>query len=117
MLAAGTAFLAVGQTNWRFAIALTGIISAVYGVYFYFNVQDTPPGTVYQQPAKNGGMEVTSAKSFWALIASSFPLFCAMGLIAWRLSLVKFLSTSTMYVIWVGLLGFVFAAVLQNLGC
>jgi len=105
LLAAGAAFLAVGQTNWRLAVALTGIISAVFGVLFYFNVQDTPPGKVYQRPAKNGGMEVTSAKSFWALIASSFPLFCAMGLIAWRLSLVKFLSLSTMYVIWAGLLG------------
>ncbi|NJR40629.1 MAG: NarK family nitrate/nitrite MFS transporter [Leptolyngbyaceae cyanobacterium CSU_1_4] len=106
LLAAGTAFLAVGQTNWRLAIALSGVISAVYGVYFYLNVQDTPPGKVYQQPDKDGGMEVTSAKSFWALIASSFPLFCTMGLIAWRLSLVNFLSTSTLYLTWIALIGF-----------
>ncbi len=105
LLAAGTAFLSVGHSNWRLAVALTGLISAAYGIYFYFNVEDTPPGKVYQRPAKDGGMEVTSVKSFWALIASSFPLFCALGLIAWRLTLVKFINPPTMYMIWVTLLG------------
>ncbi len=105
LLAAGSGFLALGQVNWRLAIALTGISSAAYGVYFFFNVQDTPSGKVYQRPAKSGGMEVTSVQSFWALILSSFPLFCAMGLITWRLTLVKFIDTSMMYVIWVILLG------------
>ncbi len=104
MLAAGTGFLALGHTNWRLAIALTGIVSAVYGVIFFFSVQDTPPGKVYQRPTKDGGMEVTSAKSFWALVATSAPLFAAMGLIAWRLTLVKFITAPVMYLIWAGLL-------------
>jgi len=30
-IAAATAFLAAGQINWRLAIALTGIVAAVYG--------------------------------------------------------------------------------------
>lgn len=100
-IAFASAFLYAGQENWRFAIALTGIISAVYGVFFYLNVQNTPPGKEYQRPARDGGMEVTSRKSFWALMLTNIPLFGAMALIAWRLQTVKFLSTTAMYGIWV----------------
>jgi MFS transporter, NNP family, nitrate/nitrite transporter len=100
LIAFGSAFLYAGHENWRFAIGLCGIISAVYGVIFYLNVQDTPPGKVYQRPARDGGMEVTSKTSFWALTLTGVPLFGAMGLIAWRLQLVKFLSPTVMYVIW-----------------
>ncbi len=100
IIAFGSAFLYAGHENWRLAIALSGVISAVYGVFFYFNVQNTPPGKDYQRPARDGGMEVTSRKSFWALMLTNVPLFGAMALIAWRLQLVKFLSPSMMVGIW-----------------
>ncbi|MER3433327.1 MAG: MFS transporter [Leptolyngbya sp. ERB_1_1] len=99
-IAFGTAFLYAGHENWRFAIALSGVISLVFGVLFYKNVQDTPPGKEYQRPARDGGMEVTSSKSFWVLILTSVPLYGAMGLIAWRLQLIKFIAPPTMYVVW-----------------
>lgn len=104
-IAAATTFLAVGHTNWRLAIALSGIFAAIYGVFFYFNVQNTPPGKVYQRPPRNGGMEVTSPTSFWALLLTNIPLFGALGLLTWRLQKVKFLNASTMYIVWACLLG------------
>ncbi|NDJ18145.1 NarK family nitrate/nitrite MFS transporter [Myxacorys almedinensis] len=93
-IAAATAFLAAGQVNWRFAIALTGIISAIYGVIYYFNVTDTPPGKVYQRPASSAGMEVTSKRDFWFLLGMNIPLVGVLGLIAWRLTRVQFLSNT-----------------------
>ncbi|BAU10416.1 nitrite transporter family protein [Leptolyngbya sp. NIES-3755] len=103
LIAFGSAFLYSGHENWRFAIALSGVVSLVFGILFYINVRDTPPGKEYQRPARNGGMEVTSRKSFWALVLTNVPMFAAMGLIAWRLQLVKFLSPSAMYSVWFGL--------------
>jgi MFS transporter, NNP family, nitrate/nitrite transporter len=100
MIAFGSAFLYAGRENWRLAIALCGLLSAIFGILFYLNVQNTPPGKDYQRPARDGGMEVTSAKSFWALTLTSVPLFGAMGLIAWRLQKVKFLAPSAVYGIW-----------------
>lgn len=50
-VAAATAFFAAGQINWRLAIALTGIIAAIYGVIYFFNVQDIPSGKVYDAVA------------------------------------------------------------------
>ncbi len=105
MLAVAASFMAGGASNWRLAIALTGIIAAVYGVVYYNNVQDTPTGKVYKKPKKNGGLEVTSAKSFWALIVMNFGLISALGLLAWRLTQVKFLNITGMYIIWALLLG------------
>ncbi|MBE9180979.1 NarK family nitrate/nitrite MFS transporter [Oculatella sp. LEGE 06141] len=91
-IAAMLAFMAAGQVNWRFAIALTGIITAIYGVVYYFSVSDTPPGKVYQRPSSSAGMEVTCQKDFWALLLMNIPLVGILGVIAWRLSNMGFLS-------------------------
>jgi len=100
MIAVGTGFLYAGHENWRLAIGLSGIVSLLFGILFYQNVRNTPPGKVYQRPTRNGGMEVTSRSSFWGLILNNIPFLGALGLITWRLQLVKFLSPSTMYAIW-----------------
>jgi MFS transporter, NNP family, nitrate/nitrite transporter len=104
ILATVTAFNA-NQANWRGAIAFTGILCAVFSVIFYLNVQDTPPGKVYQSPAKSGGMEVTSARSFWGLLALNLPLFGALGLIGLNLMRVKWLSPTGFTILVISLLG------------
>ncbi len=106
-IAVAASFLNGGASNWRFAIALTGIIAAIYGVIYYNSVQDTPSGKVYKKPKKNGALEVTSPRSFWAMIISNFGLIFALGLLAWRLEQrnIHFLDQSQMYLTWVLLAG------------
>jgi NNP family nitrate/nitrite transporter-like MFS transporter len=84
-IAIATSFLGGSGSNWRLTIALTGIVTAIYGIFYFKSVQDTPIGKVYQKPKKNGSLEVTSIKSFWALIVSNLGLIFALGLLAWRL--------------------------------
>ncbi len=110
IIAVSTTFLSGGLPNWRLAMALCGILSAVYGFIYFNNAQDTPPGKVYHRPKKNGAMEVTSARSFYAMMLSNFGLIFALGLLAWRLAQPKihFLSESGMYIVW-GLLICLFA--------
>jgi NNP family nitrate/nitrite transporter-like MFS transporter len=102
-IAVATAFLAGGHSNWRLTILLTGVITAAYGVIYYKNAEDTPPGKAYRRPKRSGAMEVTSAKSFWAMCLSNFGLIFALGLLAWRLAQPKlhFLTSTQMYVSWV----------------
>lgn len=100
-----TAFLATGQINWRLAIALTGIISAAYGVFYYFNVQDTPPGKVYQQAASSKGMEVTTQKDFGLMLLVNFPTIAILGVIAWRFNKLNFINTTQLYIAYVVLVG------------
>ena len=91
--------------NWRVAIALTGIIAAAYGVLYFFNVQDTPPGKVYQKPKRARGLEVTTQKDFGFLMLMNIPLTGVLCLLAWRLSKVGFFSQKGLYIAWFCLLG------------
>lgn len=89
--------------NWRSAIAGTGIIAAIYGVFYFFSVSDTPEGRTYQRPNRHGGMEVTSKRDFWFSIIMNIPLVGVLGLLAWRLAGIGLYGQGTLYVIWAGL--------------
>ena len=102
ILALATAFLSGGASNWRGAIALSGIVTALYGFVYLKNAQDTPSGQVYRRPRRSGGMEVTSRKSFFAMLIMNFGLIFALGLLAWRLAqpALHFLNQGQMLGIW-----------------
>ncbi len=97
--------LLIGGTstnNWRLTMVLTGVISATYGVIYFNNVTDTPPGQEYQQTNKSGAIEVTSVKDFYGLLLVKFVLICTLGLLAWQLAQPKlhFLASGQMYCCW-----------------
>jgi MFS transporter, NNP family, nitrate/nitrite transporter len=106
-LAIAASFMSGGASNWRFAIACTGIVAAVYGVIYAKSVKDTPPGKEYKKPKRSGALEVTSVKSFYAMMVMNFGLIFALGLLAWRLAqpALKFLNAGQMYFIWTLLAG------------
>nr|WP_233219847.1 MFS transporter [Pleurocapsa sp. CCALA 161] len=91
--------------NWRAAIAGSGIIAAIYGVIYYFSVSDTPPGKVYRRPRSARGIEVTTVKDFWFLMLMNLPLTLILGVLAWRLQKVEFLTNGGMYIAWLILAG------------
>ncbi|NER99639.1 MAG: MFS transporter, partial [Symploca sp. SIO1B1] len=104
-VAAILAFSGGSIINWRLSIALTGIIAAVYGVIYFFSVQDTPPGKVYQKPPRTSGIEVTTKKDFWFLMLMNVPLIGILCVLAWRLSKVGFLDQTQLYIVWACLVG------------
>ncbi|MDR9401858.1 MAG: MFS transporter [Halothece sp. Uz-M2-17] len=104
-VALALSFISGGSSNWRLAIALTGIAAAVYGVIYFFSVEDTPPGKVYQRPERHGGMEVTSKRDFWFLLLMNLPILGVLALLAWRLKGVGFLNQGQLLLVWLVLLG------------
>jgi NNP family nitrate/nitrite transporter-like MFS transporter len=80
------AILFGGDDGWRYAIAITGVFSLVFGFIYFFNVQDTPPGSTYFRPKKLGGLEVTSKSDFVFLIIMKLPMYLALALLNWKLS-------------------------------
>jgi len=98
-------FMSGGSSNWRLAIALTGVAAAVYGVIYFFSVEDTPPGKIYQRPERHGGMEVTSKRDFWFLLLMNLPILGVLALLAWRLKGVGFLNQGQLLLVWLVLLG------------
>jgi NNP family nitrate/nitrite transporter-like MFS transporter len=85
-LAVATTFLSNGAVNWRLAILLTGIVTALYGVVYFLCVEDTPLGKVYQRPERHGAMPVTSARSFWAMTVLDLGMLLSLGLLTFPLA-------------------------------
>ncbi|MEA3412805.1 MAG: NarK family nitrate/nitrite MFS transporter [Pseudomonadota bacterium] len=74
-----------GEDGWRYAIALTGGLSLVYSAVFFFSVSDTPKGSTYFRPKKNGAMEVSSKGDFFLYLLMNIPLYAALAVLAWKL--------------------------------
>lgn len=75
-----------GDEGWRYAVAVTGAISLIYAVVYYFSVSDTPKGSTYFKPKKAGAMEVTSYGDLIFYIVMTLPLYAALTLLTWKLS-------------------------------
>ncbi|MBJ7553458.1 NarK family nitrate/nitrite MFS transporter [Marinomonas spartinae] len=75
-----------GENGWRYATALTGVMSLLFSVVFYLNVTDTPKGSTYFRPKHLSAMEVTSKGDFFFLLIMKIPMYAVLALLAWKLS-------------------------------
>jgi NNP family nitrate/nitrite transporter-like MFS transporter len=50
--------------GWRYAITIASVLAILYGVFYYFNVSNTPKGSTYFKPKKSGAMEVSSYSDY-----------------------------------------------------
>ena len=110
-LPAVTAYVYGGADGWRYAIATTGVVALLYGIFFFFNARNTPKGATYFKPKKSGGLEVSNKKDFWLYIAMNVPMYVALAVLTWKLSPsgVSLLSAEMANVMWAVLAGlFVF---------
>ncbi|WP_200868470.1 NarK family nitrate/nitrite MFS transporter, partial [Gracilibacillus boraciitolerans] len=93
------AILFGGEEGWRYAIALTGLISLVYGFLFLRLVKDTPEGVTYKKPKRSGALEVTSYRDLIGLMLMSIPLFGILIFQSFRLWDLDFISFNIMMII------------------
>ena len=91
-----------GENGWRYAIATTGIIAGIYGVFYYMVARNTPKGSTYFKPKRSGGLEVTSWGDFYLYLLMNIPMYLALAVLAWKLSPtgVGLLTENAMYIIW-----------------
>jgi NNP family nitrate/nitrite transporter-like MFS transporter len=74
-----------GDDGWRLASAVTGVLAVIYGMIYYRSVTDTPQGTPFKRPQRNGAMEVTSYRGLLALMAILLPMYVVLGILTWQL--------------------------------
>ncbi len=105
MLLPTIALMFGGDDGWRYAVASTGIIAGLYGIFYYRVARNTPKGSTYFKPKKHGGLEVTSWGDFYFYLLMNIPMYAALAVLSWKLSPsgVALLSQDAMYIIWVGL--------------
>ncbi|SMN14023.1 Nitrate/nitrite transporter [Bathymodiolus heckerae thiotrophic gill symbiont] len=75
-----------GADGWRYAITIASVLAILYGVFYYFNVTNTPKGSTYFRPKKMGAMEVSSYTDLVLYILMNIPLYLALSLLTWKLS-------------------------------
>ena len=75
-----------GDDGWRWAIGSTGVVALVYSAVYFFSVTDTPKGSTYFKPKKNGALEITSRFDFFLYLLMNIPLFAALVVLTWKLS-------------------------------
>jgi len=97
------ALLFGGDDGWRYATGLTGVLTLVYSVVYYFSVTDTPAGSTYFKPNKSGGLEVTSKKDFFYYLLLNIPMYGALALLTWKVSVLGLLDERAVYVIYAAL--------------
>jgi NNP family nitrate/nitrite transporter-like MFS transporter len=83
-----------GENGWRYAILLTGAASLIYGVFYYFSVQDTPKGKNYKRAKRGGAFEVTSPRDMFGLMMMTFPVYGILGVLTWKLAQTSIISTT-----------------------
>ena len=75
-----------GDDGWRWAVGCTGILALVYSGIYYFSVTDTPKGSTYFKPKKNGAMEVSTPFDLFLYLLMNIPMSAALAVLTWKLS-------------------------------
>lgn len=106
MILPSLALLYGGEHGWRYAIATTGVVASLYGLFYYQVARDTPKGSTYFKPKRSGGLEVTSWGDFYFYLFMNVPMYAALAVLAWKLSPsgVALLSDMAVNAIWFGLI-------------
>jgi len=96
-----------GDDGWRWAIASTGVLTAIYSVVYFFSVTDTPKGSTYFKPKKSGALEVTSVGDLILYLLMNIPLYAALAVLTWKLGPdnLGMLGSAVSYLFYASLLG------------
>ncbi|PAU58433.1 MFS transporter [Pseudomonas sp. PIC25] len=81
-----------GPEGWRYAIATTAAIMAIYGVYYWFAITDGPAGSVHRKPRKASAMEVSTWGDMVKLILFTIPMIGILAVLVWRIQGLGYLS-------------------------
>lgn len=99
------AYMFGGDDGWRYALGLTGVLTLVYGVFYFTQARNTPKGSTYFKPKKSGGLEVTTKGDLFFYLLTNVPMYLALGVLAWKLSPtgVNLFDNTAMYSLWAAL--------------
>ncbi len=107
--AAAVPFVAVYMLggDWRWSLAITSIVTAVYGIIYFFVVKDNPEGFVSPTKKNTGGaMPVSSYFDLGQYLVWELPLYGALGLVVFVLHKqmihgVHMISMTQVWIAWI----------------
>jgi NNP family nitrate/nitrite transporter-like MFS transporter len=73
-----------GDDGWRYAIATSGVIMAIYGVFYWFAITDGPTADTHKKARKTGALEVSTYKDLVMLVIFTIPLIGILSILIYR---------------------------------
>ncbi len=104
MLLPGLALYFGGEQGWRYAIALTGLLSLGFAAVYFFNVKNLPDEKHFLQRGPTAILEVSSIRDLFLYIVAIVPLYGALSLLVWKLSRPEMAMLSGFWVVTVNIL-------------
>jgi len=104
-----------GANGWRYAIAVTGVIMLVYGIFYWFAITDGPVGSVHRRPKKVAALEVSTYSDMIKLIIFTVPLVGILSILIWKISKAGYLSPTGTAICYLIVAGVVIFQIIQVL--
>ncbi len=86
--------------SWRWAIALTGVAMALYGVYYWFAITDGPKGTVRPVSRKAQAIEVSTWGDLIIAIVWTIPIWGVLSLLVRMVTSKGYVTAETSYILY-----------------
>ncbi|MCG6656894.1 NarK/NasA family nitrate transporter [Halomonas campisalis] len=102
-----------GEDGWRWAIAISAIVMAAYGVFYWFAITDGPSASSHRKTRKALAMEVSTWGDMIKLILWTIPLVGCLAILVWRIQDMGFLSTNGALIAYLAILAIVIYQVVQ----
>ncbi|WP_227285986.1 MFS transporter [Boseongicola sp. H5] len=74
-----------GDDGWRYAIAMSGLIMAAYGVFYWFAITDGPTADTHRKARKSGALEVSTYRDLVLLVIFTVPLVGILSILVYRI--------------------------------
>ena len=87
-----------GDDGWRYAVALSGVIMGIYGVYYWFAITDGPTKDTHKKPRKSSALEVSSYGDLILLLLFTVPMVGILAVLVWRVERTGFIDPLTAWI-------------------
>lgn len=84
-----------GDDGWRYAVATSGVIMAIYGVFYWFAITDGPTADTHKKPRKSAALEVSSYRDLGLLILFTVPMVGILSILVYRVQLMGYIDSLT----------------------
>ena len=84
-----------GPEGWRYAVALSGVVMGVYGVFYWFAITDGPTADTHMKPRKAAALEVSSYRDLIMLSVMTVPMVGILGVLVWRVQRTGYIDDIT----------------------
>jgi MFS transporter, NNP family, nitrate/nitrite transporter len=81
-----------GPDGWRWAVATSGAIMALYGVFYWFAITDGPTADTHRKPRKAMALEVSSYRDLALLVIFTVPLIGILSILVYRVQMMGYID-------------------------